>query len=112
MQRSLPSLQFLPGNAVNVINPPEGGPRYRWYVKAQGISPDVIQADIQRYLGPNASYTSTFHPDVSFGAHPPNNNGANSCSNPQGDEVYLLASHRTLTEVKVFTHDLYLRSNS
>jgi hypothetical protein len=29
-------------------------PNYRWFVEGRGIRRDVIQADIQRYLGPDA----------------------------------------------------------
>jgi hypothetical protein len=31
-----------------------GTPNYRWWIPAEGIRRDVIQADIQRYLGPEA----------------------------------------------------------
>lgn len=30
------------------------GPSYNWWIHAQGINRDVMQADIQRYLGPEA----------------------------------------------------------
>jgi hypothetical protein len=29
-------------------------PNFRWWIPADGIRRDVIQADIQRYLGPDA----------------------------------------------------------
>lgn len=31
-----------------------GTPNFRWWIPATGIRRDVIQADIQRYLGPEA----------------------------------------------------------
>lgn len=34
--------------------PPSSGPNFRWWIPADGIRRDVIQADIQRYLGPEA----------------------------------------------------------
>lgn len=30
------------------------GPNFRWWIPASGIRRDVIQADIQRYLGPES----------------------------------------------------------
>lgn len=32
----------------------QAGPNWRWWIPADGISREVIQADIQRYLGPEA----------------------------------------------------------
>lgn len=34
--------------------PAQGTPNFRWWIPAEGIRRDVIQADIQRYLGPEA----------------------------------------------------------
>jgi hypothetical protein len=34
--------------------PPTEGPNYRWFVPSEGIRRDVIQADLQRYLGNDA----------------------------------------------------------
>jgi hypothetical protein len=34
--------------------PPSNAPNYRWWVPGEGIRRDVIQADVQRYLGPDA----------------------------------------------------------
>jgi hypothetical protein len=33
---------------------PHSGPNYRWWIPGDGIRRDVIQADIQRYLGQDA----------------------------------------------------------
>ncbi|KIW04670.1 hypothetical protein, variant 1 [Verruconis gallopava] len=38
-----------PGRAA-----PPSGPNFRWWIPEDGIRRDVIQADIQRYLGPDA----------------------------------------------------------
>lgn len=38
----------------SVPGPPAGGPNFRWWIPENGIRRDVIQADIQRYLGPDA----------------------------------------------------------
>lgn len=34
--------------------PHSSGPNYRWWIPEQGIRREVITADIQRYLGPDA----------------------------------------------------------
>jgi len=36
------------------VNSHQHGPNYRWWIPEDGIRRDVIQADIQRYLGPDA----------------------------------------------------------
>ncbi len=47
--RQVPQYQPLPPEPVRVQTP-----NWRWWIPAEGISRDVIQADIGRYLGPEA----------------------------------------------------------
>jgi len=39
---------------ANYVSDARGTPNWRWWIPAEGIARDVIQADIQRYLGPEA----------------------------------------------------------
>ncbi|KAF2418490.1 hypothetical protein EJ08DRAFT_703077 [Tothia fuscella] len=76
-----------PGNTSTAIATPAvsltptetslASPNYRWWISATGVRRDVIQADIQRYLGPEAL--------VKPG------------SNEQGEAGYWIAAYRTLT---------------
>ena len=42
------------GSGSNDRHPSSNQPNYRWWIPSDGIRRDVIQADIQRYLGPEA----------------------------------------------------------
>ena len=58
-QPSLPTTRAKPYYPAQLSgyqheNPSLQGPNYRWWIPAEGISREVIAADIQRYLGPDA----------------------------------------------------------
>jgi hypothetical protein len=72
-------------------------PNYRWFVDGRGIRRDVIQADIQRYLGPDAL--------VKPGEQ--NVRASTVCSakasanNSKGVPGFWIAAYRTLTAVSL-----------
>lgn len=48
-----PRGEFLAGGVFRQVEDNTDGPHYRWYIPGD-IDREVIQADIQRYLGPDA----------------------------------------------------------
>lgn len=61
-----------------------GTPNFRWWIPAEGIRRDVIQADIQRYLGPEALVRTGEGRDAD-----------------RGRNGYWIAAYRTLTPAMV-----------
>lgn len=54
----------FPGGTFNSTSFNGGGPHYRWFIYSQYIDREVLQADIQRYLGPRAVSWPTQTPSV------------------------------------------------
>jgi hypothetical protein len=80
-------------------------PNWRWWIPAEGISRDVIQADIQRYLGPEALVRpgeGTEQYAVRCG--PKKGGHGFLLTLPQGVPGYWIAAYRTLTSVRLYVN--------